>query len=603
LTTKEWVSLLHGKRQGADGQYIAKCPAHDDTHASLSIGSDENGNTLLCCHAGCTAEAIVATVGKTMGDLYADTQPEKVYNIEAQAVYSYQDVTGKIILEKKRYPGKDFRWYRDNKPGLNGILPALYCAFSNAVQKADTVFWVEGEKDADTLNLNKNAAVCGHAGAVKEPTPEQLEPLRGKNIIVLPDNDKPGRHHAQIVAKALQGIASSVKVIDLATIDPQLKEKGDITDLVEDHDAGIIGTILEMAETAPVWTGTQSALVTLDSIEPQPPQYFWEPYIRRGQLNVIRGDGGAGKTMFVFAVIAAITNGKMPEGMPGKLHVGQCAAIYYGAEDDTGEYANRTVLCGCYRRYVHVVADGNTLPMLSDIETFRQQIKATGAKLIVFDPIQSFLGASTDMNRANEVRPLLDGLRALCRELDCTAIIVEHMNKATQQKAQYRGIGTVDITNASRSTLMIGYHPNIQGVCVAVQIKANALYGKPIMFSIDSEGQFTWRGECDVTEDAVANARRYRKTDNPGEVVDPVMAMVMAVVDENGGGWTGTPTQLLLEGGALVECSLVSCEAIGKRLPRINKELSQQGITWNKLGRKHQFTRRQQVIQDIQVRQ
>ena len=603
MTTKEWVVLLHAKRQGKDEQYIAKCPAHDDKHASLSIGTDGQGNTLLYCHAGCSAEAIVAAVGKTMSNLYADVQPKNINNAEPIAIYPYQDVTGKVHLEKKRYPGKDFRWYRDDKPGLGGILPALYCAYSTAVKDADTVFWAEGEKDVNNLTFGDHAAVCLHSGAAGKPSLEQLEVLRGKKIIILPDNDEPGRKHAQNVAKALQGIAASVKVIDLTTIDPRLPEKGDITDLMEEHDSGIIGTILEKAETAPEWTEKQSSLITLDSIEPQAPQYFWEPYLRRGNLNVIRGDGGSGKTMFVFAIIAATTTGIQPEGMPGILHAGQGAAIYYGAEDDAGEYANRAILCGCNRKYLHVVADGNTLPQLSDVETFRQQIKDTGAKLIVLDPIQAFLGASVDMNRANEVRPLLDGLRALCRETDCTAIIVEHMNKATQQKAQYRGIGTVDITNASRSTLMIGYHPDIQGASVAVQIKANAKYGQPIMFSIDGNGQFAWRGVCNVTEDDVANARRYKKADSADEVTDPVLAMVIAVVDKNGGGWTGTPTQLLVEGSALVECSLVSCEAIGKRLPKINKELYRQGITWNKLGRKHQFTRRQQVMQVTQVMQ
>ena len=352
----------------------------------------------------------------------------------------------------------------------------------------------------------------------------------------------------------------------------------------------------------PNWNGqAMPQLVALDGVEPMPPRYFWEPYIRLDNLNVVRGDGGAGKTMFLFALAAAVTTGKQPDGMPGILQCGQGAVIYYGAEDDPGEYANRAALCGCDRKFLHVIGDGSALPQLSDTETFRQQIRATGAKLVVFDPIQSFLGAGTDMNRANEVRPMLDALRALCREMGVTAVIIEHLNKATQQKAAYRGIGTVDIINASRSTLMIGYHPEERGMSVAVQIKANAKYGEPIKFSIDSDGRFRWRGTCDVTEDEVANARRFKQAEAT-DVVDPVLALVLAVVDKNGGGWIGTPTQLLVDGSQLVECALVSSEAIGKRLPRINKELSKQGITWNKLGRKHQFTRRQ-VKQDMQVMQ
>jgi hypothetical protein len=338
-------------------------------------------------------------------------------------------------------------------------------------------------------------------------------------------------------------------------------------------------------------------LVALDSIEPQPPRYFWEPYFRLDNLNVVRGDGGAGKTMFLFALAAAVTTGKQPDGMPGILQCGQGAVIYYGAEDDPGEYANRAALCGCDRKFLHVIDEGSTLPQLSDTETFRRQIRATGAKLVVFDPIQSFLGAGTDMNRANEVRPMLDALRALCREMGVTAVIIEHLNKATQQKAAYRGIGTVDIINASRSTLMIGYHPEERGMSVAIQIKANAKYGAPIKFSIDSDGRFKWRGTCDVTEDDVANARRFKQTESM-DVIDPVLALVLALMEKYPDGWTGTTSQMLAEGSALVDCALITGNnSIGKRLPGIHKELAKRGIQWQKLRREHSFSR--QICTDM----
>lgn len=359
------------------------------------------------------------------------------------------------------------------------------------------------------------------------------------------------------------------------------------------------GEITVLQAKALDWAATDKPqeaprLVTLDSVEPQPPRYFWEPYIRLDNLNVVRGDGGAGKTMFLFALAAAVTTGRQPEGMPGALQCGQGSVIYYGAEDDPGEYANRAALCGCDRRFLHVVSEGSTLPQLSDTETFRQQIKETGAKLIVFDPIQSFLGAGTDMNRANEVRPMLDALRALCREMGVTAVIIEHLNKATQQKAAYRGIGTVDIINASRSTLMIGYHPKEQGMSVALQIKANAKYGEPIKFSIDSDGRFRWRGVCDVTEEDVADARRFKQAVE--EAVDPVLALVLALMEKYPGGWTGTTSQMLAEGSALVDCSLITGNnSIGKRLPGIHKELIKRGIRWQKLRREHSFSRQQKA--------
>ena len=337
-------------------------------------------------------------------------------------------------------------------------------------------------------------------------------------------------------------------------------------------------------------------LISLEKVEPAPPRYFWEPYIRLHNINIIRGDGGVGKTMFIMALAAAVTRGEKPEHMPGALHAGPGAVIYYGAEDEPSEYANRALLCGCDRRRLHVIGEGCTLPRLSDLDVFREQIKRTGAKLIVFDPIQSFLGAGTDMNKANEVRPMLDGLRALCQEVGVTAIIIEHLNKATQQKAQYRGIGTVDIINACRSALMIGWHPEQQGVRVAVQIKANAKYGQPVAFAIDDEGKFAWQGLCDVTEDEVANARPFRSAAAVGEVIDPVLALVLALLEKYPDGWSGTASQMLAEGSALVDCSLL-CDprSIGKRLPGIHHEIVKRGFSWAKMKRTHCFSRRPQL--------
>lgn len=345
----------------------------------------------------------------------------------------------------------------------------------------------------------------------------------------------------------------------------------------------------------------QHTLISLDQVTPTPPRYFWEPYIRLHNINIIRGDGGVGKTMFIMAIAAAVTNGAKPDQMPGALNTDQGAVIYYGAEDDPSEYANRARLCGCDRHYLHVIGEGSTLPRLSDLDVFRAQIKQTGAKLIVLDPLQSFLNAGNDMNKANEIRPMFDALRAMCKEMECTVIIIEHLNKATQQKALYRGIGTVDIVSASRSALMIGWHPQQQGVRVAVHIKANAKYGQPIAFAIDGEGKFAWHGLCDATEDEVANARQYRTTTATGEVVDPVLALVLAILENHPDGWSGTASQMLAEGSAFVDCSLVkSPETIGKKLPGIHHELIERGISWTYIKKgKHSFSKRSQLTLSI----
>jgi hypothetical protein len=94
-----------------------------------------------------------------------------------------------------------------------------------------------------------------------------------------------------------------------------------------------------------------------------------------------------------------------------------------------------------------------------------------------------------------------------------------------------------------------------------------------------------------VTEDEVANARRFKQDESPN-VIDPVLALVLALIEKYPDGWTGTASQMLAEGSALVDCSLITgTNVIGKRLPGIHKELVKRGIRWQKLRRDHSFSR------------
>ena len=310
-------------------------------------------------------------------------------------------------------------------------------------------------------------------------------------------------------------------------------------------------------------------LMSFGEVLAVPPQYLWEPYLRLNNLNIVRGDGGAGKTMLVLAILAAVTRGKAPDNMPGLLHCGPSNALYMGAEDDLEDYRHRLDLCGCDANRVFT---SRTLPFLDALGQIERLIRESEAKIVVFDPIQAFLPPRTDMNKANEVRPLLEGLRGLCRRTACTAILIEHLNKASNQKAAYRGIGSVDFVNAARSVLMVGYHPQEQRVCL--QIKANARYGAPVRFEIDDAGSFQWRGTCDVTEDEVLEARRTASA-KP----EPELSLVLHLLEQHGGAFELTASQMIAEGTGF---GITSSESLGRKLESMRPLFEREGITWEK---------------------
>lgn len=235
ITVREVLSHLKGvKRQGKKWQ--ALCPAHEDSKASLSISESEGGKVLTHCHAGCTPENVWAA-------LHVESNGNGKREI---AAYDYRSGEDNLLYQSVRYEPKDFRQRRPNGMGgwdwkLNGTPRVLYrLPELLAADSSQTVLIVEGEKDCDRLAGLGQVATTNAGGAGKWCS-EYNRHLAGRRIVILPDNDEPGRKHAQYIAESLStsnfGIAASVKIVEL----PGLAEKADVSDWL---DAG--GTVSDL---------------------------------------------------------------------------------------------------------------------------------------------------------------------------------------------------------------------------------------------------------------------------------------------------------------------------------------------------------------------
>ena len=227
----EVLSRLKGVKPGRNGHdWSALCPAHEDRKASLSVSVTEDGTILMKCHSGCNVKAIVGAIGLTMADLFPDIGPRTTRGTIVKT-YDYQDEAGHLLYQVVRFDPKNFRQRRpDGKGGwlwkLGDVrrvpyrLPEIITA-----PRDQTVFVVEGEKDADRLAEENILATTCAMGAGKW-RPEYNEVLAGRPVVILPDNDEPGREHAAQVELSLRGVAASVKVVEL----PGLPAKGDVSD-------------------------------------------------------------------------------------------------------------------------------------------------------------------------------------------------------------------------------------------------------------------------------------------------------------------------------------------------------------------------------------
>jgi hypothetical protein len=251
MTTDEVLSRFD--RVGKCGKgWSVKCPAHDDRNASLSIGEGDDGRILLKCHTGCSGEEVVAALGIDMKDLFAEPAPPPIRVRRIVASHEYQGADGTLLYVKDRWSsGAKCSLRRpDGKGGwihnLNGqgrVLYRLPYIVSSSPEKG--ILLVEGEKAADAgarLGL-----LTTTSGGVDSWRDEFAPTLAGRDVVILPDNDDPGRKYAQKTALSLDGIAKSVRIVEL----PDLPPKGDLFDWIESGGtAEELGRFIEATEQA-----------------------------------------------------------------------------------------------------------------------------------------------------------------------------------------------------------------------------------------------------------------------------------------------------------------------------------------------------------------
>jgi 5S rRNA maturation endonuclease (ribonuclease M5) len=233
---------------------LVHCPSHADSNPSLSV-SEKNGKILCHCFGGCDQNRVTNAL-KERGlrpTSNADRpQAQRKSLGEPVEVYDYHDADGNLVFQVCRYHspiGKTFRQRRPHpkNPGkwiwnLTGVDRVPYRL--PEILKAETVYIVEGEKDADALADLGLTATTNPGGAGKWRKEYNLY-FQNKKVIVLPDNDQPGRAHAQHLARNLHGVGASIKVVEL----PSLSPKGDVSDWIEA--GGTIEQLKGLVEAAP----------------------------------------------------------------------------------------------------------------------------------------------------------------------------------------------------------------------------------------------------------------------------------------------------------------------------------------------------------------
>ena len=275
-------------------------------------------------------------------------------------------------------------------------------------------------------------------------------------------------------------------------------------------------------------------LINMEQVEIEKIDWLLYPFIPFGKVTIVQGDPGEGKTTMVLQIIAKLTKGEavLPSGSDEPALEGKTMAlepvnvIYQTAEDGLGDTIKpRLLSAGADCSRVMVIDDNNHALTMMDARLEEAIIK-TKVRLVVLDPIQGFLGAAVDMHRANEIRPLMKRIAVLAEKYHCAIILIGHMNKNSNGKSSYRGLGSIDFQAAARSVLIVGRikdEPEIRVVC---HVKSSlAPEGKSIAFRLDKDTGFEWIGEYDISaDDLLSGDNRGQKIHAAKEFLKEILA-------------------------------------------------------------------------------
>lgn len=461
--------------KSSGGWYRAKHPCSPKGDTAKSFAFIERGDGIVNFRSqkgSYNRKDCLESLNLTWEDLYPNSKDYGTY--VGKKVSSRRDFVkydGRYVGSVLRIDGEDGEkktfaqgsYVKGNfVPGLKEDLP-LYPIIQLVqwVEDDETIYVNEGEKCADAMILAGYAGCTKSGGSGKTWSKEDLETLKGANVVIVADKDAPGYKYATRLAGGLQGIAKSIKIVEA-------KEGNDAFDHLE---AGFKAEdFVDRSDLIP-----KPRVLKMSSVPPAEPIYLFDDwtYFRVGQCNLLDAMGGAGKTSLAIAVACCGSNGVSPKGVACE----KFSTLYHGAEDPEGEMASMIKDLGGDPEYIHMVNKPFNLDERA-FEILEEDIKGLGVKFVVFDAAKYYLppgrgGGSAEFD-AKIVVEFVTTLREMAHRLNVCVLLVRHFAKHTEAyELNECGAGISQWRDSCRSQVVMLPIPGKRGNAVAWHTKGS----------------------------------------------------------------------------------------------------------------------------------
>lgn len=374
--------------------YSARCPAHDDNRASLSLKEGDDGKALLFCHAGCDTRDVAQALDLTMSDLFSSGHGGLL-----ATTYPYEDEEGTLLFRVLRYSPKGFSQQRyDNGEwvsGLGDVRRVLYQLPELVGHEGDAPVYVcEGEKDADALRYLGLTATTLLGGANKWRD-EYAQYFAGRHVVICGDRDDAGRKHVDMLRDKLAGVAASTTVLFPA-----------VGKDVSDHlNAGLdLGDMV--MEDGPL---SEFGMLDWEAYEAEETEWLVEPYLPKGARVLAFGPAASLKSLWAMWVAARLsregkkvayfslemlpsaTASRLRQLRPDPKNFMCFTSLRLGSPSHTERIiaelkgVDLIVIDSWSAARTHVTYEGNQEVAQLDSETFMPIINHTGATVLLLD--------------------------------------------------------------------------------------------------------------------------------------------------------------------------------------------------------------------------
>lgn len=410
---------IHAFKVSGKNQATGLCPFHEDKKPSFSCNIEDG---LWKCF-GCGKSGNVFQFAKLLNVEPLDVADKGTCEV---ARYTYHDKSGKPLFQVRKYFPKTFRFYRTDGngewlSGLNGALKVLYNL--PEVIKSSVVYVVEGEKDVETARKLKIVATTNPCGATHWKD-EYSEYLKGKSVVIIPDQDESGKKHSLMVAQSLQKHARAIKIVN----PPNGK---DLTEYIEK--GGGRATLVKLVKETDIYAGkptdetnqkTNLKLVSLKDLLAEPEEetdWIVDGMLPKGGLSVIVAKPKVGKSTIARQLALCVARGE--EFFTRETEAG--LTIYLAFEERRSDVQRHFKQMGAGDENLKVFAGMAPADVIVQVREMAKQEKPA---LIIIDTLAR-IARIKDLNDYSQTTAGLEPLLAIAREGGSHVCLLHHAKK------------------------------------------------------------------------------------------------------------------------------------------------------------------------------